>query len=156
MPISWRTFEFFPVCVCAHVCEKAWEHTLCCVQLFVPLWTVTRQAPLSMEFSRQEYRNGLPLPTPADLPDPGIKPASLVCPALAGGFFTTESRGKPFEFFLLLACLDRVSMNFLYTHFALTLTGGILRDYYASTNSSFRILKLSLTNSSKSFQLCPL
>ena len=39
-------------------------------------WTVAHQAPLSMEFSRQEYWNGLPFPSPGDLPDPGIKPRS--------------------------------------------------------------------------------
>ena len=44
---------------------------------------------LSIEFSRQEYWNGLPFPTPGDLPNPGIKPTSLVPPALAGTFFTT-------------------------------------------------------------------
>ena len=48
-----------------------------------------------MEFSRQEYWSGLPFPTSGDLPDPGIKAASLVYPALAGGFFTTEPPGKP-------------------------------------------------------------
>ena len=47
------------------------------------------QAPLSMGFSRQDYWSGLPLHAPGDLPDPGIEPASLVFPALAGGFFTT-------------------------------------------------------------------
>ena len=64
------------------------------VQLFVTSWTVARQAPLSMGSSRQEYWSGLLLPPAGDLPDPGIKPASLVSPALAGGFFTTEPRGK--------------------------------------------------------------
>ena len=54
------------------------------VCLFATPWTVARQAPLSMEFSRQEYWNGLPFPLPGDLPDPGIEPAA---PALAGGFF---------------------------------------------------------------------
>ena len=44
------------------------------VQLFVTPWTVACQAPLSMEFSRQEYWNGLPFPSPGDLLDPGIKP----------------------------------------------------------------------------------
>ena len=44
-------------------------------------WTVARQAPLSMGFSRQEYWSGLPCPPPGDLPDPGIKPASLMSPA---------------------------------------------------------------------------
>ena len=53
-----------------------------CVQLFETLWTV---APLFMRFSRQEYWSGLPCPSPGDLPDPGIKPRSLMSPALAGG-----------------------------------------------------------------------
>ena len=44
-----------------------------------------------MEFSRQDYWRGLPFPSPVDLPDPGIKPASLASPALTGGFFTTGS-----------------------------------------------------------------
>ena len=52
-------------------------------------WTVARQAPLSMEFSRQECWSELPCAPPGDLPDPGIEPASLMSPALAGGFFTT-------------------------------------------------------------------
>ena len=59
------------------------------VQLFVTLLTVTHQAPLSMGFSRQEYWNGLPFPTPGDLPDPGIEPKSLMSPALAAKFSTT-------------------------------------------------------------------
>ena len=57
-------------------------------------WTVTHQAPQSMEFSRQEYWSGLPFPTPLDLPDPGIIPKSLGSPALADRFFTTERPGK--------------------------------------------------------------
>ena len=56
------------------------------VQLFVTPWAVACQAPLSMGFPRQEYWDGLPLPS-GDLPDPGIEPTSRVCPALAGGFF---------------------------------------------------------------------
>ena len=50
--------------------------------------TVAHQAPLSMGFSRQEYWSGLPCPPPGDHPDPGIKPVSLISPALASGFFT--------------------------------------------------------------------
>ena len=45
-----------------------------CVQLFGTLWTVDHQAPLFMEFSRQEYWSGLHSPAPGDLPDPGIEP----------------------------------------------------------------------------------
>ena len=51
-------------------------------------WTVALQAPLSMEFSRQEYWSGLPFPSPGDLPDRGIEPVFPTSPALAGGFFT--------------------------------------------------------------------
>ena len=54
-------------------------------------WTVAHQAPLSLEFSRQEYYSGLPFPSPGDLPYPGIEPMSLVSPALAGGFFITSA-----------------------------------------------------------------
>ena len=49
------------------------------------------QAPLSMGFSKQEYWNGLPCPPPGDLPDPGIKPTSLMSPALVGEFFTSSA-----------------------------------------------------------------
>ena len=55
------------------------------------LWTVALQVSLSMGFSGQEYSSGLPCPPPGDLPDPEIEPASLVSPALAGGFFTTSA-----------------------------------------------------------------
>ena len=60
---------------------------------FAASWTVARQAPLSMEFSRQEYWSELLFPTPGDLPDSGIE---LVSPALGGGFFTTAPPGKPY------------------------------------------------------------
>ena len=65
-------------------------------QLYSTLWDpmncIACQAPLSMGFSRQEYWNGLPFPSPGDLHDPGIESAS---PVLAGRFFTTEPPGKP-------------------------------------------------------------
>ena len=69
------------LCACVLSC---YSH----VQLFATLWTVACQARLSMEFSRQEYWSGLPFPSPGDLPDPGMEPASLMSPALTGGFFT--------------------------------------------------------------------
>ena len=67
---------------------------LCCVQLFVTPWIVAHQAPLSTEFSRQEFWSGLPGPRPGDLPDPGIEPALSFT---AGTFFTAEPPGKPLE-----------------------------------------------------------
>ena len=60
------------------------------VQLFAVPWTVAYQAPLSLEFSRQEYWSGLPFPLPGDLSYPGIKPASSAYPALAGRFLTIQ------------------------------------------------------------------
>ena len=66
-----------------------------CVRLFVTPWTVAHQTPLFLGFSRQEYWSEWPCPPPGDLPDSGIKPTSLMSPALASGFFTTEPLGKP-------------------------------------------------------------
>ena len=68
------------------------------VRLFATLWTVARQAPLFMGFSRQEYWSGLPFPPPGDFPDPwkmGMGPVSLTSPALAGEFFTTSATWEP-------------------------------------------------------------
>ena len=57
------------------------------IQLFVTPWTVAHQAPLSMEFSRQEYWSGLPFPFPEDLSNPGIEPGS---PALQADSLPSE------------------------------------------------------------------
>ena len=62
------------------------------VQLFVTLWTVAHQLPLSMGFSRQGYWSGLPFPSPEDLPNPGIKPES---PALQVDSLPSELPRKP-------------------------------------------------------------
>ena len=64
------------------------------VQLSVSPWTVVRRAALSMGFPRQEQWSGLPFPALGDLPDPGIAPASLASPALAGGFLTSSTTVK--------------------------------------------------------------
>ena len=78
--------------VCGHVLNS-FSH----IRLFVTLWVVARQAPLSMGFSRQDYWSGLLRPPPGDLPDPGIEPASLMSLALAGGFFTTSTTWEAWE-----------------------------------------------------------
>ena len=69
------------------------------VRLFVTLWTVTHQAPLSTGLSRQEYWSGLPFPPPGDLPDPGIKPTSH--PSFKSLLFTYLNR-QTVQIFLLL------------------------------------------------------
>ena len=60
------------------------------IKLFATLWIIVHQVLLSMEFSWQEYWNGLSFPSPGDLPDPVIEPSLLMSPALAGGFFCTK------------------------------------------------------------------
>ena len=73
------------LCACVLSCFS-------CVQLFVTLWTVAYQAPLSTESSRQEYWSGLPCPPPGDLLNPGIEPRSL---ALQVDSIQSEPPGKP-------------------------------------------------------------
>ena len=74
-------------------CELKWsEVAQSCPALCDP-WTVAHQAPPSMGFSRQECWSGLPFPSPGDLPDPGIKPSSLILQADA---LTSAPPGKPF------------------------------------------------------------
>ena len=83
------------------------------VQLFVAPWTVARQAPLSMEFSRQEYWSGLPFPPPGDLPNPGIEPAS---PALESGFFITGRPGKSFGYIQVASNSPRLLKSWYSPH----------------------------------------
>ena len=71
-----------------HLCAQL------CLTLLIP-WTVSRQAPLSMRFSRREYWSGLPCPPLVDLPDPGIELASLMSSAFTGRYFTTSATRKP-------------------------------------------------------------
>jgi len=61
------------------------------VRLFTTPWTVARQTPQSMEFSRQEYWNGLPFPSPGALPNPGIEPGS---PALQADAFLSHQNWR--------------------------------------------------------------
>ena len=83
-------------------------------------WTVTHQAPLSMEFSSQEYRSGLPFSSPGDLPDPGIEPMS---PALQADSVLSETTRKPkfckqtvsvFPIYLEAICVNVIECSSLY------------------------------------------
>ena len=107
---------------------------LSCVRLFVTPWTVARQAPLSMGFSRQGYWSRFPFLPPGDISNPGTETASLVPPALAGRFFTTVPSGKPLCLFSLL---QSVMSNFIY----LTL---LFMTHLMNTHQSFCRLSLSL------------
>ena len=88
------------------------------------------QSPLTMEFPRQEYWSGLLFPTPEDLPDPGIKPASPASPALAGGFFTT-STNYYVECFLCIYWGDHM-IFILYSVIVV-----YRNDWFTDTESSF-------------------
>ena len=80
----------FPFCM--HACMLSHFSR---VQLCATPWTVAPQAPLSMEFSRQEYWSGLPCPPPGHLPDPGIEPTSTASPALQADSLPLSHLGSP-------------------------------------------------------------
>ena len=83
-------FESDNLCMRAQLLSPVW------LWLFGTPWTVAHQAPLFMGFPRQEYWSELPFPTPGELPNSGIEPASPAAPALAGELLTnTELPGKP-------------------------------------------------------------
>ena len=66
-----------------------------CVQLLETLWTVARQAPLSMGFFRQEYWTGSPYPPPGDPPNPRIETMSPLAPALQANSLLLSHQGSP-------------------------------------------------------------
>ena len=68
--------------------------------------TVAHQAPISMEFSRQEYWSGLPFPSPGDLPDPGIEPRSSTLKADA---LTSVLFGKPRKHYFLESLINKTN-----------------------------------------------
>ena len=86
-------------CAHYHSVKWKWRCHLLSVQLFVTPWTVALQAPLSMEFSRQEYYR-IPFPSPGDLPHPGIKPRTS---ALQADSFPSEPPGKPLTIVYVLS-----------------------------------------------------
>ena len=96
--------------------------------------TVACQAPLSVEFSRQECWSELPFPPPGDFPNPGIKAASLVSPALVGRILTTSGQGYSREILrailkasFLESTMCRTKME---PSFMLTILGEISEDKY--------------------------
>ena len=104
--------------------------------------TVGCQAPLSIRFSRQEHWSGLPCPPPGDLSHPGIKPTSLMSPALASGFFTISATWEAHaNAYFFIACLYyysqrlKIRVHYLYSYL----------PSYPSSNffSKFRLIVFS-------------
>ena len=96
MKKTWRS-TFLDACIFGvdfHCSDVCCAQPLSHFPLFVTLWTVTHQAPLSMEFSRQKYWSGLPFPSPGHLPHPGIKPTFPVLPADS---LPLSHQGSPFS-----------------------------------------------------------
>ena len=82
------------------------------VWLFVTLWAVARQVPLSVGFSRQDYWSGLPFPPPGDLPNPGTECTSLTYPSLAGRVFLTNSATwEPLNKAIYIYIYDQLSLT---------------------------------------------
>ena len=106
-----------------------------CVRLFVTLWTVTFQAPLSMGFSRQVHWSELPCPTPEDLPNPGIKPTSPVAPALQADSLLLSHKGSPFILLYFHLSMTQVGEEGLYDQ---------IKFYFLTELRYYRLLHFSL------------
>ena len=93
--------------------DEKWKQSFSFVRLFVTLWTVAHQAPLSMEFSRQEYWSGLPCPSPGDLPNIGIEPGF---PTLQVDSLLTEPPGCVFVNAYVILFFLAIYYSFLLIH----------------------------------------
>ena len=77
-------------------------------------WPVPGQAPLSMQFSRQEYWSGLPIPSPGDLPNPGTEPVSLISCIGRCVLYHLHHLGSPNPYFLKYASCTFLRENYFY------------------------------------------
>ena len=119
-------FWIYIYILCVYVLS-VWAQRMCSVShvwLFVTSWTVVHSAPLSITFFRQEYRSEVPFPLPGELLNPGIELVSSVTPALAGGFFITETPGKLCEYIRLHKMKCIININFTYFFVVLKLLLG--------------------------------
>ena len=81
-----------------------------CVQLFVTPWSVARQAPLFLGFSKKEYWSGLPGPPPGDPPDPEIEPTYPAAPASQVESSLLSHQGSPY------ICINTHTHIYIHTH----------------------------------------
>ena len=98
------------MCVCVHICIYVHMYHFGHVLLFVILWTVAHQAPLSTGFSRQEHQSGWPCPPPGVLPDPGTEHVSLMSPIVAGRFYIYTHTYLLTYTYMLGLCLSSISL----------------------------------------------
>ena len=114
------------------------------IQIFVTPWTVAYQAPLSIEFSRHKYWSGFPCPPPGHLPNPGIKPMSLMSPTLEGRFFTTST---VWEAHVYVCVYIYVNAHTLFCFFwvnipGILLTSDLKRDTWTLAISTILCMKI--------------
>ena len=122
-PSIFYSFQYNLIQSFSKYCRPVYQHFmlnyLSCVQLFEILWTIAHQAPLSMEFPRQEYWSGLPSLPPGNLSDPGIKPLSLISSSLAGRFFTTSYTWEDLSVNIYPNLITSLQLKLLKLHLAL-------------------------------------
>ena len=140
--------------------KRCWMPCVCvcllgCVRIFVTPWNVVRQTSLSMGFSRQGYYSGLLFPSPGDLPDPGIEPASPASPALAGGLFTSEPPGKCTECFghLLSEIFKKGNRTTIYNSFYIEFACGKVILYKVSKMKCRNNYSIRFENLHQLFQM---
>ena len=124
------------------------------VQLFVTLRSAACQAPLSMGFSRQKYWSGLPCPLPGN-PDPGIKPESLMSPALESRFFITGKAKESTTWYVgvkqrSLPQTYLVFLSSIFPHFGLSTC--LVCCYVPFPNIVYSCIHLSILNDSQCLQ----
>ena len=105
--------DLVSISACVLLCAQLFSF----VWLFVTLWAVAHQVPLSLGFFRQEYWNGWPFPSAGYFPHPGMESASLVSPASQAHFLPAEPLGKPCCWFLL-ECNSSSSLYSVYITFS--------------------------------------
>ena len=107
---EWNMYLYTHTCVCVFM----FSH-FSCVQLFVTLWTVAFQAPLSMWFSRQEYWCGLPCLPPGDLPDLGMEPMPACISCISGRFFTHWTTWEAHMLVCVCVCVYNIYILYIFT-----------------------------------------
>ena len=133
-----------PLCSQSCLCLCTHAQSLSHVRLFATLWTIARQAPLSMGFSRQEYWNGLPCSPPGDLSDSGIKPMFLTVSCIGRWVLPSTAQEAPC---LCLAQLltDQLLRQLIHNDRAYFYTSGFLirLTYYGLIHLKNQVLKIS-------------
>ena len=145
--LSWSKPRFVHMSFCLFVCFSCMLTLFSHAQLFVILWTVACQVPLSMGFSRQEYWGGLLFPPPGHLPNPGMHSMSVVAPAL-------KADSLPLSHHFPSRDVSRPPFSFTITVSAMCLIPHVWKGLFQSSKRGLGIhFKASSSNILKFFEL---